>query len=242
MEIKGFIQNSLLEWEGKVSCVIFLPSCNFRCRYCHAEHLLTPGVLQSIHKKQILGYMRKQNGWLDAAVITGGEPTLQEGDLLELIDDIHQTGLDAMVETNGTRPLWVNRLVTDAGVERLSMDVKAPLVAEEYGAVAQTEVDVEALKRSVNTIINSGVDHEFRTTLVPDLVGEDELRKIGPELEGAKCVALQNFQPDNCLDSSLHNVMPYSPEEMDKMGAIMREYVDNVIVRGRDRAPRARTA
>lgn len=242
MQIRGFIQNSLLEWEGKVSCVLFLPFCNLRCRYCHAGHLLGDSVLESIPQEQVLQYMRKQNGWLDGAAITGGEPTLHEEELLGLVADIHQTGLDVMVETNGTRPYWVDRLVTDAGVERISMDVKAPMMPEAYEAVTQVPVDVKAIQKSIELVIGSGVDHEFKITVVPGLVGKKDLVKIGPELKGAKCVALQNFQPDHCLDTTLHDVAPYDPEAMDDMAALMSEHVENVIVRGRDRAPRARSA
>jgi pyruvate formate lyase activating enzyme len=242
MQIKGFIQNSLLEWEGKVSCVLFLPSCNLRCRYCHAGHLLGDSVLESIQQEQVLRYMRKQNGWLDGVAITGGEPTLHEDELLGLVADIHQAGLEVMVETNGTRPYWVDRLVNDAGVERLAVDVKAPLTTEAYEAITQVPVDVDAIKRSIEIIITSGVDHEFRITVVPGLVGKKELLEIASELRGAKCVAIQNFQPDHCLDTALHSVAPYSPEAMDDMGALMSEHFENVVVRGRDRAPRVRSA
>lgn len=199
-------------------------------------------MLESISKEQVLGYMRKQNGWLDGAAITGGEPTLHEDELLGLVADIHQTGLDVMVETNGTRPYWVDRLVTDVGVERLSMDVKAPLTAEAYGGIAQAEVNVDAIKKSIEIIIESGVDHEFKITVIPGLIGKKELLEIAPELRGAKYVAIQNLQPDHCLDTDLHSVTPYSPEVMDDMGALMSEHFENVVVRGRERAPRVKSA
>ena len=97
MEIKGFQENSLLEWEGKLSCVLFLPRCNLRCRYCHAGDLLDPEGTESIPREKILAYMRRQKGWLDGAAITGGEPTLHGEELRELIEDIRDAGLRVML-------------------------------------------------------------------------------------------------------------------------------------------------
>lgn len=235
MEIKGFQENSLLEWEGKLSCVLFLPYCNLRCRYCHAAHLLDPGENESIEREKILAYMRRQEGWLDGAAITGGEPTLHGDELRELIRQIRDTGLKVMLETNGSDPEMLDDLISDGLLDAMSMDVKAPLDRHSYQRVTRTEVDTDALRASIQIIKNSGLEYEFRTTVVPDLVGAEELERIGPVLEGARAHALQNFQPDHCLDEELHDWVPFSPEDMDRLGAIARPYVERVIIRGRDR-------
>ncbi len=240
MEIKGFIQNSLLEWEGRLSCVLFLPFCNLRCRYCHAAHLLEPVELESIPRQQVLSYVRRQRDWLDGAVITGGEPTLHGEALLELIADIHAAGPPVMVETNGTRPLWVGRLVSEGLVERIAMDVKAPLSPDSYRKVTDREVNVEDLRASIRSIIGSGLSHEFRITVVPGLVGPEDVERIAPELKGAETVVLQNFQPDHCLDPALREVAPYRPEEMDAMAQVFEGVARRVTVRGRERGIAAR--
>jgi len=242
MEIKGFIENSLLEWEGKLSCVLFLPFCNLRCRYCHAVHLLEPTELESIPREQILAFMRRQKGWLDGAAITGGEPTLHGEHLLELISEIRDTGLDVMVETNGTRPEWVERLIYDGWVQTIAMDVKAPLEADAYRKVTCRDVPVEDIRASISAIKESTLPHEFRITLVPGLVGLEEIKRMAPELEGAAAVALQNFQPEHCLDPSLHEVSPYLPEDMDAMAAALEGVPQRVIVRGRERGVIARSS
>ena len=185
MEIKGFIENSLLEWEGKLSCVVFLPLCNLRCRYCHASHLLEANLLESISRQQILSYIKRQEGWLDGAVISGGEPTLHGEELLGLLTDIRNAGPAIMVETNGTLPQWVERLVGEAWVDAIAMDVKAPLTADAYRAVTRRDVDVEAVRASIRAIKRSGLPHEFRITVVPGLIGPAEVAAIAPELEGA---------------------------------------------------------
>jgi len=240
VEIKGFIENSLLEWEGRLSCVIFLPRCNLRCRYCHAVHLLDPKNLESIPREQVFACIKRHKGWLDGAVITGGEPTLHGEELLELISQIRALGLQVMVETNGTRPEWVKRLVGEGHVQAISMDVKAPVEAEDYARVTGCKVPIEDIRASIATILSGGVPHEFRITVVPGLVGLEEVRRIAPALASAQTIALQNFQPEHCLDESLRAVQPYLPEEMDAMREALRAAAQRVVVRGRERGVAAR--
>ena len=242
MEIKGFIENSLIEWEGKISCVIFLPLCNLRCRYCHAAHLLEPTHLESISRRQVLDCIRRHAGWVDGAVITGGEPTLHREELIELISDVRATGVETMLETNGTRPDWIERLICEGWVDAIAMDVKAPLTQEAYRRITGREVRIEDIRASIGCIMQSGVAHEFRITVVPGLVGAEEVALIAPELKGARAIAVQNFQPDSCLDPALRNVMPYLPEEMDSFERILSETGARVVVRGRERGVAARGA
>jgi pyruvate formate lyase activating enzyme len=242
MEIKGFIENSLLEWEGKIASVVFLPFCNLRCRYCHAAHLICrPSRLESIPREQVLGYLARQEGWLDGAVITGGEPTLHGGELVELIEQIRDLSLAVMLETNGTDPRMVERLIADGLLDAIAMDVKAPLTTMDYERVAGEPVDPTTLRATIETIKSGGIEHEFRVTLVPELVGADELRRLRPELEGAQKVALQNFQPDHCLDPDLRGVVPYDADRLDEFERIISPAVERCVVRGRDHAALARS-
>ncbi len=236
MEIKGFIQNSLLEWDGRISCVIFLPLCNFRCKYCHAGHLLEQNLLESIEEKQILAYMEKQKNWLDGAVITGGEPTLHGYELLDFILRIKAIGLDVMLETNGTNPKWVKKLLNNNRINAISMDIKAPLDAASYRKVTGVDFEIEFIRESVKLILQSAAEHEFRITLVPGLVGKKEVMKIVKELKGAQTIALQNFQPDHCLDKTLQQVSPFTPEQLEEMAGIARPFAKNVVLRGENRA------
>lgn len=235
MEIKGFIESSLLEWPGRLAAVIFLPFCNLRCRYCHATHLLDPHDLETLPRKYVFSRLAGQQGWLDGVVITGGEPTLHANDLLELVQDIRALGLDVMIETNGTQPYWIGRLIKEERIQAVAMDVKAPLNDNAYQAVVGGPVSTEAVRTSIDLIKESGLPHEFRITVVPGIVGEQEVEQIAPELVGADTVVAQNFQPDHCLDPSLHAVRPYSPEEMDAFRDILLPCARFVIIRGRER-------
>jgi len=242
MEIKGFIPSSLLEWEGRLACVLFLPSCNLRCRYCHAGDLLEPDRLETVPRSRVLAHLRSHRNWLDGAVITGGEPTLHGDELIDLIRDIRRAGLEVMVETNGTRPDMVERLVSERIVDAIAMDVKAPLSPEAYRQVTGRDVPVEDVRASIRCIISSGIAHELRVTLVPGLVGEAELKLIAPELGGAQLVALQNFKPDSCLDPALRSVTPYTPQEIDGLARVLTGHVGRVVIRGRDRRAAAAAA
>ena len=241
MEIRGFIENSLLEWEGNISCVVFVPGCNLRCPFCHAGHLIKPSCLESIPEEQILRYMDRQSDWLDGAVITGGEPTLHEQELVDFTEKVRDIGLDVMVETNGTRPKWVKRLISAGYVQALAMDVKAPLKEDPYRTVAGKDVDVQNIRSSMQAIMESEMPYEFRITVVPGLVGREEVSRMAPDLEGARMIAVQNFQPDNCLDTSLRGKLPYRPEEMDAIAEELSGTGARVVMRGRDRGLIARS-
>jgi pyruvate formate lyase activating enzyme len=235
MEIKGFIESSLLEWEGKIASVVFLPNCNLRCPYCHASHLIIhPERLESLDLGRILDYMRGQRGWLDGVVISGGEPTLHGDELLDLIREFRAVPLQVMVETNGTRPDWVERLIQGGFVDAIAMDTKAPLTPSDYERVAGVPVKVEDVRRSLLLIKESGLPHEFRITLVPGLVGRDELERMLPDLTGAQQVALQNFRPDLCLSEALRSVTPYAPDELESFVGLLSPAVGRVVLRGRD--------
>ncbi|MFO7957627.1 MAG: anaerobic ribonucleoside-triphosphate reductase activating protein [Candidatus Brocadiia bacterium] len=243
MLIKGFMKSSLLEWEGMLSSVLFLPRCNLRCRYCHAGDLvLHPDRLDTIPFAAVERHLRENAGWIDGVAITGGEPTLHGEELLELCGKLKDLSVQVMVETNGTRPEWVGRLLEGRLVDAMSMDVKAPLSPEAYARVAGREVDVDDLRRSIDLIGAADLTYyEFRTTLVPGLVGPAELESILSALEGSRRIALQNFRPTDCLDPELHSVEPFSPEQMDELGEQAAPYCEEVVVRGRDHALTERT-
>ncbi|MHC4789699.1 MAG: anaerobic ribonucleoside-triphosphate reductase activating protein [Planctomycetota bacterium] len=237
MQIKGFIPSSLIEWEGKIASVLFLPGCNLRCPYCHAGHLiLQPERLESLSREQLFAYMRDHADWLDGVVVTGGEPTLHGEELLDLLKEVRAIPLQVMLETNGTRPEPLARLIEDGLLDAIAMDVKAPLTPEDYRRVAGAPVDVEAVRRSIALIKQSGLDYEFRVTLVPGLVGREELSRMAGDLEGARRVALQNFRPDHCLSAALRSVRPYAPAALDALERIVAPVAERLVVRGRDRA------
>jgi pyruvate formate lyase activating enzyme len=232
MKIAGFLRTTLLDWDGKVACTVYLAGCNFRCPYCHNRDLvLHPEAVQGLDQEAVLGYIGEHSDFLDGAVISGGEPTLDPG-LLDLIKRIRGKGLSIKLDTNGSRPEVLDDLIGAGLVDMVAMDIKAPLNADRYSSVAGVPADVEALRRSIRIIMESGVDYEFRTTVAPILVKERDIEEICREIRGAKCYCLHQFRPDVTLDDKLEVLDPYPESKVLGMAEAARPYVRRVKVRG----------
>jgi pyruvate formate lyase activating enzyme len=207
-EIKGFVETSLCDWDGYLSSVIFLPGCNFRCPFCQNGDLIQkPQELPSVEFAAVVDFLERHLSWIDGVVITGGEPTLMQ-DLADLAREIKRLGFKVKLDTNGSRPAGIEALVRHDLVDYVAMDVKAPL-DERYNTAAGVKVDLEDLRRSIDIVRSLQGRSEFRTTLVPGLVGEDEVACIAEAIQGAVKYVLQRFVPENSLDVGLRRATPY---------------------------------
>jgi pyruvate formate lyase activating enzyme len=202
--IRGLIENTLIDWEGKVACEIFLPTCNLRCPFCHAGHLLTnDGSLESIPVSSVTGVLDRNRGWIDGVVISGGEPTIHLT-LPALIEELRSHGALIKLDTNGTRPDVLDDLMHRGLIDAVSMDIKAPL-DDRYYEAAGVVCNLDVIRESIRLIMASGIDYEFRTTVCPDYHDLDVLIDIGRGIRGAKRYVLQPFRPGFCLDPSLNS-------------------------------------
>jgi len=235
MEIKGFVGVSLSDWDGKVSSVIFLPGCNLRCPFCYNRGLvLQPGKMPTIALKQIQNYLQTKRQWIDGVVITGGEPTLQN-DLPMLCEDIRKTGFGVKVDTNGTNPKMLGRLIEGKLVDYVALDVKAPLTTEKYSAACgvNAEAFLEKIKETVQILLNQAVEYEFRTTLVPTLHETGDMEAICRAIKSCRKYALQNFKSEvETIDPRFQSVRPFSPVQMKRFLQVARKIVPNTILRG----------
>lgn len=229
--IRGYIENTLLDWEGRLAAVVFLPRCNFRCAYCHAAHLLGPGKPdEAIPLHAVLDALRRQKGWVDGVVISGGEPTLH-ADLRELIDAFRAEGWPVKLDTNGSRPDVLENLLERGVLDYVAMDVKAPLDFR-YGEVVCALVDLEAIRQSIELLISSDIAYEFRTTVCPASLDADGVVGIAQAIRGARLYYLQPFRPVNCLDPALESLKPYNSDQMRRFGRLAGRYVRRCVVRG----------
>lgn len=232
MQIKGFIENSLIEWEGMISSIIFLSGCNFRCPYCHSPHLVNPTEdLETIPLEAVISHLKKKRGWVDGVVVSGGEPTLHSG-LKGLLRELKALGLKVKLDTNGTNPDLLEELIKDGLLDCVAMDIKAPLEDKNYRKVAGAACSVQDLRRSIKVIIESGLEHEFRTTVCPSYLGEKEIKDIARALQGAKRYVLQSFRPTNCLDPSMLEVTAYPPDKLRRFREVANAHVKGCHVRG----------
>jgi pyruvate formate lyase activating enzyme len=223
--IKGFIETSFVDWPGKICSVIFLSHCNFRCRYCHnAELVLRHEALKNIEFDGIMDYLESQKGWIDGVCVSGGEPTLYSG-LPELLDAIKADGFLAKLDTNGSNPQILKALIDKGLVDFVAMDVKASLNETSYCAITQAADMLVSVKKSIRIIIDSGIDHEFRCTVLPSYHNPDAIVEMARELNGAHRLRIQNFNPDHTLDPSLKTLQPYTEDIIDQI----QQRVNNII-------------
>ncbi len=229
--IRGFIENTLIDWEGKIACEVFLPGCNLRCPFCHAADLVTDSdQLESIPVSDVTQCLDRHEGWLDGVVISGGDPTLH-ANLESLIHEFRSHGAMVKLDTNGTLPDVIEGLLQRNIIDAVSMDIKTALDQRYYRA-AGTECDLDAIRRSTQMIMSSGIEYEFRTTVCPAFVGSDELQSIAKTVSGAEKYILQQFKPGNCLDPAMDQVEPYPREKLRQFAAELSQYVGLCVVRG----------
>ena len=232
LEIKGFVETSLCDWDGCISSVVFLPRCNFRCPFCqNGELILDWERLPTIDLETVTGYLRAHSDWIDGVVVTGGEPTLWD-DLSGLLETFRALGMKVKLDTNGSRPEVVRGFIRKGLVDFIAMDIKAPL-DERYSEAAGVEAPLDKIKESIEIVSGFGRTYEFRTTLVPGLVGEEEIRLIAEAVEGAHRLVLQRFVPENSLDNRFRGAVPFQDSFVTHLLEIAGSHVETCFYRGK---------
>jgi len=228
---KGIQKTTLIDYPKQVACTLFLPKCNFRCGFCYNPQLVLEketGV--TISEREALSFLCERKGFLDAVCITGGEPTLHAG-LLGFCKKLKKRGLLVKVDTNGSMPDVLRRLIGAKAVDYIAMDIKAS--PGRYSEAAGVKVDMEKIRESAGLIMKSGVEYEFRTTVLPSLHTEADLVEIGTWLNGARQFFLQQFNPNvPLLEKSLGGSGTYSEKELSAFAESLRGFFGSVGVRG----------
>lgn len=232
--IKGFIKTSLVDWDGKITSVIFLPNCNFRCPFCHNKELvLNPNEFENISIEEIDSFLLENKDFVDGVVITGGEPTLHKN-LPELCKHFKEMGLLVKIDTNGSNPEMLKHLIDQKLIDYVAMDIKAPLsnVKKYCNSTGLEEVNIENIKKSIDILRKSDIDFEFRTTVVPTLHTAEDIAEISRFVGRESKLILQNFTPRNTLNNEFTRIKPYEREELKRMAEIVKGYVKDIKVRG----------
>jgi pyruvate formate lyase activating enzyme len=227
--IKGLEKLSVIDYPGKTCAVLFLAGCNFRCPYCQNPDLIrSPAKLPDIPEQEVLDLLRERRKWLDGICITGGEPCLHRG-LPEFIRKARKEGFLVKLDTNGSNPGMLKELITEGLLDYVAMDIKAP--PGRYGEVAKAEVDVEDVRKSAELIMKSGVGYEFRTTVIPGLIKEKDMRGIGEWLKGADRFYIQQFVAKITLDKAFEKEKAYSQDDLKRLAEVAGDYFKRVGVR-----------
>lgn len=223
VEIKGFLETSFLDWPGKLCSVLFLPYCNFRCPYCHNHPLVFhPERYATISLKDVLARLHSLKNWIDGVCLTGGEPTLHT-DLPLLIREIKRHKFLVKLDTNGSNSQMLEILIEGREIDFVSMDVKAPLDPFRYSRSAGIPINLKPILESLEILKRGKVEYEFRMTVVPGLHSEEDIQTLGDQLRVGRRFILQNFNPENPLDPSLKNIVPYDPKVLKKIEREVQE-------------------
>lgn len=229
MKIGGLQKFSMIDYPDKIACIVFTQGCNFRCPYCHNPELVKPEMFgESLSEEEFFDFLKERVGKLDAVSITGGEPTLQY-DLIEFIKKIRDLGFLIKLDTNGTNPDMLKEIIDQKLVNYLAMDIKAPF--SKYEEITKMPVNIEKIKQSVEMIKNSGIDYEFRTTLVKKLLSPEDIEQIGRDIAGAKQYFLQKFVSTKTVDEKVLNEETYSEEELENLKEQLKPFVAKCLSR-----------
>ena len=213
MLIGGLRKFSLIDYPGKISCVIFLSGCNFSCPYCHNPEFVKGDLLRCpiLSANRVLEFLERRIGLLEGVVISGGEPTLQE-DLGLLCEKIKDLGYPIKLDTNGSRPKVIKHLLHDGFIDYIAMDIKtAPSF---YGSIISKKCDPEWILSSIRIIMESSVTYEFRTTCVKPIIDERIIEDIAKSIKGARRYVLQRFRDHKVLD----------PDYFERLGSFFGEH------------------
>jgi pyruvate formate lyase activating enzyme len=200
----------MLDWPGRMATSLFLSGCGFSCPYCHNPHLLSP-VDVPADWAAFVAHVAQKRAWLDGVVVTGGEPT-EDPDLRPLLLAIAEMGVPVKLDTNGSRPELVRRLISEGLVSAIAVDIKA--APSHYASVTGWDGAADAAFETVSVVIASGIEHEFRTTAYPGAVTPDDLEHIAHSLRGGCLYAIQQYRPVGTKPRGGASVDPYADETL----------------------------
>lgn len=231
MNIRGLQQTSLIDFPGEICATLFVGGCNLRCRYCYNRELvLDHAALPFFSPQEILAFLQRRRPLLDGVCISGGEPTLQ-GALLPFLTAVKKMGLKVKLDTNGTRPAVIRKLLKENILDYIAVDIKGPW--GKYTLITGEKIDPGALKETVALLKGCSLEQEFRTTVVPGLLEEEDLLCIAKEIAGCQKYVLQQYRPHaGVIDPALCSVQPFPRETIRQVARSCREYVQSVELRG----------
>lgn len=231
IEIGGLQKTTLVDYPGRVAATVFLTGCNFRCPFCYSSELVLPEKIKKqpkISEKEFFDFLGKRKGLLQGVVICGGEPTCSQ-DLPEFIRKIKEIGFLVKLDTNGSNPRILKKLIEEKLIDYVAMDVKAP--REKYEKTVGVKVKIQDIEESVNILKEGKVDYEFRTTVVPTLHSREDVVEIAKWIGPAKNFYLQNFRPEKTIDPQLEKIKPYPEEFLEELKKEISPYFETCQIR-----------
>ncbi len=234
MKVAGIVEKSLTHFPGSVAYVIFTQGCNFRCNYCYnsaTSRAFDPEDQHDDQINEILAFLKKESDNYEAVVITGGEPTLQK-DLLEVLSEIKKLGLKTKLETNGTHPKILSKVISQGLLDYVAMDIKAPLEKEKYKEITGVAISTSQLgkiNKSIRILTKSNIDYEIRTTLIKEKHSFHDILDICNTVVGCKKYCLQEFNSDIAYDQKYTSLSGYSKKELERLIKAINPDINEVV-------------
>ncbi len=227
MDINGIQKLTLLDYPAHCACTVFLAGCNLRCPFCHNSSLVLGAPETVMTEEKFFSFLSTRKGLLDGVCVTGGEPLLRK-DILPFLTRIKEAGFKVKLDTNGFFPVSLSDVISAGAVDYVAMDIKNSLSL--YSLTCGKEADTEKVVKSIDIIISSGIDHEFRTTCVKGYHTEESISELASLIKGENKYFLQNFIDSGALIDP--TCVGFSKEEMVSLLESARKHVQGAQLRG----------
>ncbi len=224
MKFSGLQKISLIDYPNKIASVLFTPGCNLRCGFCHNWRIVTDPKPPFLQEAQALEILEKRKHYVDAVVVTGGEPCIHK-ELPRFLAKLKERGFMVKLDTNGCFPEVLEECL--GNVDYVAMDVKTSL--DKYKLLGAE--DTAVIIRSAEMLKTGKVPYEFRTTVVPGLITAEDVVSIGELVKGAKTHAFQQFVAEDTLDKKFEDMKPYAPEKIEEFAGMMQKFTESTLLR-----------
>lgn len=227
----GLQKTTLVDYPGKVAATVFTVGCNFCCPYCHNPELVLPELIKkqpTITEKEILDFLKERQKLLEGICITGGEPTIQP-DLIDFIKKVKDLGFSIKLDTNGSCPNVLNNLIEEKLIDYVAVDIKAP--EEKYKIFSKDKKIIEKINKTIKLLKQNKIDYEFRTTLAPNILNEQDILTIVDWIKFAPCYFLQRFQSGKVLNEEFRNAQSWPEQRTKKLLKKIKPYFSKCSIR-----------
>ena len=224
MKIAGLQKLTLLDYPEHLACIVFTQGCNFNCGYCQNSELINFNSDDLIDENEVLEFLKKRVGILSGVVISGGEPTIQK-DLIDFIKKVKSLGYKVKLDTNGTNPEILKKLIDNELIDYIAMDIKHTFT--KYEIVTCSKILKEAIQKSIKLV--KTIPHEFRTTIIKGIHNEVELEQICEYLGKDETIYLQNFVMSEMVRGK--SLLVFTNEELNNIKEKLNKKYPNVKVR-----------
>ncbi len=231
MEIGGLQKLTLIDYPGRLAATVFIIGCDFRCPFCYSPELVLPEKIKNqprILEKDFFDFLKERKGLLEGVVICGGEPTIHQK-LPDFCKKIKKLEYLIKLDTNGSNPEMLKKLINEKLIDYVAMDIKAPKA--KYSEAAGVKVNIKKIEESTDILKEGKIDYEFRSTVVPTILEKEDILKIAQWIGPAKKYYLQNFRPEKTINPKFEKIKPYPQEYLLEIQKVISPFFEICQVR-----------